>query len=159
MNEYAPVYTTRERIVNALKLMAWILPFYLVAELWFFDWLADYSRNANCYNYGNINGVHLIFYGIFFLMPLLFAVVLLLIEGKRSIKILKLGQNPLPNEKVLVPTKYKYGSAAKVQPFVFFSVIIFIIGLSIWGGFQAYELTKDIKPCSVNKSLNQIGTK
>ncbi len=157
MSEYAPEYTKRERIVLVLKMLAWAIPTYLVAQFWFFDWLSEYSENANCYNYGNINGVHLVLYGLFVFMPLSLGIILFLFEGVRSIKVIKFGQNPLPNEKVFRPTKYKYGAAAKVQPLGIFSIIIFLAGLSIWGGFQAHELTRDIKPCAVNKSLNQIG--
>ena len=154
MSEYGPEYTKRERIALVLKILAWVIPIYLVAQFWFFDWFSEYSENANCYNYGNINGVHLVFYGLFVFMPFSFAIVLFLFEGRRSIKVIKLGQSPLPNEKVLRPTKYKYGTAAKVQPLGVFSIILFLIGLSIWGGFQAHEITKDIKPCAVNNSLN-----
>lgn len=151
MSEDAPEYTKRERIILALKIAAWIIPIILVSELWFFDWLSEYVKNSNCYYYGKINGVHLVFYGLFVLMPLTFAIILFIFEGRRSIKVIKLGQNPLPNEKVFSPTKYKYGTAAKVHPFVLFSLILFLIGLSIWGGFQAKELTRDIKPCADNK--------
>ena len=157
--DYAPEYTKKERIVFVLKIMAWAIPLFVIAEFWFFDWLAEYSKNANCYNYGDINGVHLVFYGLFVFMPLSFATIIFLTEGRRSIKVIKLGQNPLPNEKVFRPTKYKYGIAAKVQPIGMFTAILFLTGLSVWGGFQAHDLTKDIKPCTVNKSLNQIGAK
>jgi len=157
MSEYAPEYTKRERIVLVAKAFAWAIPVYLVAELWFFDWLSEYSKNANCYTYGSINGVHLILYGAFVLIPLSLGIIMFLIEGKRSIRVIKLGQNPLPNEKVYRSTKYKYGAAAKVLPFVVLFIILSSIGLSIWGGFQAHELTRDIKPCAANKSLSQIG--
>jgi hypothetical protein len=149
MREYAPEYTKRERIIYVLKLLAWVIPIALFLKLWFFEWLTEFSRNANCYNYGSINGVHLVVYGLFVIMPLSFALVLFLIEGRRSIKIIKLGQNPLPNEKVLNPTKYKYGFAAKIQPFIMLSSILCLVGISVWGGFQAYETSKNIKPCAV----------
>ena len=147
MNNFAPEYTKRERISLILKIVAWMIPAYLVVQFWFFDWLSEYAANAHCYQYGNINGVHLLFYGLFVFMPLSFALLLFLIEGRRSLKVMKLGQNPLPNEKVLRPTKYRYGIAAKIQPLAIFSIMIFLIGLSIWGGFQAHALTQDIKPC------------
>ena len=152
--DYAPEYTKKERIIFLLKSFAWAIPLLLIAEFWFFDWLSEYSENANCYNYGDINGVHLVFYGLFVLMPLSFAIILFLIEGRRSIKIIKLGQNPLPDEKVFKPTKYKYGIRAKVQPIGAFSIMLFFIGLAVWGSFQAHDLTRDIKPCSVNNTFD-----
>jgi len=156
---YAPEYTKKERIIFVIKNMAWAILLFVFAEFWFFDWLSEYSKNANCYNYGDINGVHLVFYGLFVFMPLLFVVIIFFTVGQRSIKVFKMGQSPLPNERVFRPTKYKYGIAAKIQPIGLFSVILLLIGLSVWGGFQAHDLTKDIKPCTVNKSLNQIGAK
>ncbi|MES9969837.1 MAG: hypothetical protein ABW092_07355 [Candidatus Thiodiazotropha sp.] len=155
MSEYAPEYTKRERIVFILKLLALATPIYLMVQFWLADWIADFTKNAHCFNYGSINGMHLVFYGALTFLPLLLGIILFLFEGIRGIKIIKLGQNPLPDEKVFTPTKYKYGAAAKVQPFGIFSVIVFCIGLSIWGGFKAHEQTREIKPCTVNISLNQ----
>ena len=151
MNEYAPEYTKREKIILIIKIMSWAIPVFLIAEFWFFDWISEYSKNANCYNYGNINGVHLIFYGLFVFMPLSLAIIIFLLEGRRSIKVLKAGQNPLPNEKVLKPTRYKYGHASKIQPFIILSLILLIVAFSIWGGFQSHNLTQNIKPCEVVK--------
>lgn len=141
----------RERILLVIKVVAWTLPAFLIAQFWFFDWLSEYSENANCYNYGNISGVHLIFYGLFVFMPLFFAIIIFFLEGRRSIKVLKAGQNPLPNEKVFKPTKYRYGPATKIHPLVILSLILFMAAFSIWGGFQAYGLTQDIKPCEIVK--------
>ena len=148
MNEYAPEYSKKERIILVLKLLAWAVPVYLVAQFWFFDWLSEYARHANCYQYGNINGVHLVFYGVFVFIPLSVAFLLVLFEGRRSIKIFKLAQNPLPNEKVLRRTRYRYGWTAKVQPLVILTMILFLIGLSLWGGYQAHDITSSIKPCT-----------
>lgn len=151
--DYAPEYTKRERIEIALKNLAWAIPVVFICEFWLFDWFAEYSNNANCYKYGSINGVHLVFYGLFVFMPLLFAIILCLTEGRRSIKVFRLGQNPLPNEKVFSTTSYKYGLAAKAQPIVVLSVMLFLIGLSVWGGFQAHDLTRNIKPCDFRKNI------
>jgi hypothetical protein len=130
-------------------MLVWFFAAYLILEFWFFDWLSGYVEKDNCLEYSSIKGTHLLFYGLFVIVPLASAFVLFLVEGRRSIRVIKLGQNPLPGEKVLRPTKYKYGNQAKVQPFAFFAAILFLVGVSVWGGFQAYELTKTIKPCAV----------
>ena len=75
------------------------------------------------------------------------AIIIALFEGPRSIKIMRLGQNPLPNEKVFKKTKYKYGGKAKIQPVVIFCSIGLLFVFSIWGSLQAYKITQDIKPC------------
>lgn len=152
MINYAPTYTKRERIVWVLKQMLWFLPLYAATELWFFDWLVEYSHNANCYSYGHITGVHLIMYGIFVGIPLFFCTIIILFEGRRSIKIIRLGQNPLPGEKVFKKTTYKYGYKAKIQPITIFCFIGFFFIFLIWGAMQAYQITQDISPCLVTKS-------
>jgi hypothetical protein len=152
---YAPEYTKQERINLALKHGSWILPLFIIIQYYFFPWLKDYASHANCYIYGNghINGIHLLFYGLFIFMPLSFAVIVFITEGKRSIKVLKIGQNPLPGEKVFRPTKYKYGVTSKIKPLIVLVVIICFILTSVWGGFTAYNMTKIIKPCTANKAL------
>ena len=146
---YAPIYTKQERINLVLKYGSWILPFFIVMQYYFFPWLKEYAKNANCQFYfgESISGIQLLIFGTFALIPLSFAIVIILIEGKRSVKILKTGQNPLLNEKVLRPIKYKYGAAAKIQPFAIIIVIISLIFVSIWGGLQAQKLIKTIEPC------------
>lgn len=148
MNYYAPEYTKRERIVFVLKQMLWFLPLYAATELWFFDWLAEYSDNANCYYYGNITGVHLVMYGLFVGIPLFIGITIAIFEGRRAIKIFRLGQSPLPGEKVFKKTKYRYGYKAKIQPVAIFCVLGFFFVFSIWGSMQAYKITQDIKPCT-----------
>jgi len=133
---YAPIYTKQERINLALKHGSWILPIFIIMQYYFFPWLEEYAKTANCQFYfdGNISGIQLIIYGIFVLIPLSFAVVIILVEGKRSVKILITGQNPLPNEKVLRPIKYKYGVAAKIQPFVIIMAINNLSNIFIYMG-------------------------
>ena len=151
--EYAPMYTAKERVMLFLKNAVWVVPTYLFLEYWFFPNLGEYSSNANCYNYGPINGVHSVFYGIFVFMPLFFALMVFAISGFEAIEVFKIGQYPLPNKKVLNLTKYKYGLSAKLHALLFFICIMGFFGISIWGGFQAHKLTQHIEPCAANKSL------
>ena len=147
---YSPEYTQKEKIAIFVKNGSWMLLFYICFKYYFLPWLKNYAGSTHCYNYGDsyISGAHFIWYGAFTFLPLSIAVFLFLLEGKRSIKILKIGQNPLPNEKMFCPTKYKYGIAAKIQPSVILLMILFLICLSVWGSFQAPELIKLGKPCS-----------
>ena len=124
--------------------------FYICFQYYFLPWLRDYADSKHCYSYGSgyISGAHFIWYGVFTLLPLSIAVFLFLLEGKRSIKVLKIGQNPLPNEKMFRSTKYKYGIASKIQPSIILLLILFLICLSVWGSFQAQELIKLGESCS-----------
>lgn len=147
MSDYAPEYTNRERALFVIKQIFWVLLLYAAAQLWFFNWLAEYSDKANCYYYGDVTGVHLVMYGLFLGIPLSIAFIIAIFEGRRSIRIFRLGQNPLPGEKVFKKTKYKYGREAKIQPVVLLLFIGFLLVLAGWGSMQAYKITQNIKPC------------
>ncbi len=146
-DEFAPTYTTRERVVLLLKVLAIAMPILLLLELWFFDWLRNYAREANCHVYGDINGVHLLAYGVFVLIPLSSAFLSALLMGPRALRVLRAGQDPLPGEKVLRQTRYRYGRAARLRSYGLFAFILFFVGVSIWGILQAQKLTATIAPC------------
>jgi Flp pilus assembly protein protease CpaA len=95
--------------------------------------------------------VQLLLYGVFVGAPLSCALVILLLEGRRSYKVIRIGQNPLPGEKVLRKTKYRYGVAARVQPAALFAIMALLVGVSIWGSFQAQKLSRNITPCNDNQ--------
>lgn len=146
-NHFAPQYTMRERLRLVLILVAICLPIYLLGEFWFFDWLRDYAANANCHFYGSLTGVHLLFYSLFVGSPLSLVMLILAFEGRRSLRVLRLGQNPLPGEKTLRKTRYKSGWAARVQPGLLLAATIVLIGMSLWGVHQAQRLTQSVAPC------------
>ena len=149
--DYAPEYTTKERINIFLKTLAWAAPLVAALQFWFFPWLNQYVANAHCYQYGNFTGLHIIFYGLFIGLPLLMACMLLILEGKRSINIIKLGQSPLPSEKVLRPTKYIYGTQAKLKAYLFFAIMLLVLGLSVQGYFWAQPLITKIPSVDISK--------
>jgi len=148
MNDYAPMAGKRERIRLALILAAVILPLALVSHWWLLPALTRYARFANCYIYGDHNGMELLIYGALVVFPLSFALILLLILGPRSLRIIRAGQDPLPGEKVLRKTRYRYGRAAMLLPAMTAILVLVCIGFSIWGGFQVDKLTGNIPPCS-----------
>ena len=155
MNDFAPIVSTRERVMLFLKILAVAAPVYLLLQFWLFPWLQDYASFANCYFYGDITGVHLLMYGIFVFAPLSLALLIWLFEGRRCLRILRVGQNPLPGEKVLRKTRYRCGRAAMIQPFMLFLIIALLLGISVWGGFQAEKLTRAIADCS-SEQLQQM---
>jgi len=137
---YAPEHTKQERIKLVIKSASWALPLYICLRYWFFPWLEKYASNARCYDYGTFTGLHVLYYGIFIGMPLSFAVILFAIEGPKNIQIIRLGQYPMPGEKVLSPTKYVYGLRAKSIAILFFGILFFLVGLSIRGYYWAKDI-------------------
>lgn len=140
MSEFAPEYSKREKIVLVAKLLAVIIPLALLSQYWFFPALNEYAENAHCHQYGPVNGLDIVFYGTFIGLPLSLALVIFILEGRRSIKVLKIGQHPLPGEKVLKPTRYTYGWKAKIGPVLILVVIASLVGFSVWGTFAAQHM-------------------
>lgn len=147
MPEYAPLYSRKERIRIAVMLMLIVVPLLLVSQFWLIPGISDFTAVANCVFVGGVNGVQLLLYGVFVWMPLSFATLLLLLLGRRCIRIIRAGQDPLPGEKVLRPTKYRYGRAALLMPVLVLIIEIGMIGFATWGGFQAEKLGRTVLPC------------
>lgn len=146
MNEFAPEYSKKERLVLLLKHMTWAVPLFAITKYLFFPWLEVYAENAHCYTYGKITGTEVVFHGLFVGLPLMSAIIILLMEGRRCINILNLGQDPLPGEKVFMPTKYRYGFRAKSKAYIFILVVLFLIGLSIKGVSSASKVVEMVNP-------------
>lgn len=146
MNEFAPEYTKKERIVLMLKHAGWAIPLFASTKYIFFPWFEVYTENAHCYRYGNITGTEVVMYGLFVGLPALSAILVFLLEGPNCIKILRYGQSPLPGEKVFKPTKYTYGCRAKLKPLLIFIAIAFFIGLSVKGVYSANQIIHMVNP-------------
>ncbi|MDH3389958.1 MAG: hypothetical protein OEN02_18890 [Gammaproteobacteria bacterium] len=153
MNDHAPEYTRRERIVLAAKLGVALLLVYLLAQFWLLERISGYVEIANCLRYGDLNGMQLLLYGIFVISPLSLAALILALEGRRCIRVLRIGQNPLPGAKVLRKTRFKYGNAARVQPTLLFAVLLVLAGFALWGSFQVEKINRMIPPCSSEQLL------
>jgi len=152
--QYAPIYTTEERIKYFIRHSLWVVPLYLAVQFWFIPSLEEYSKIAHCINYGKFTGLHVVFYGLFVGLPVLMALILFLSVGIRSLKIIKLGQSPLPNEKVFTQTEYIYGSKAKLKAYGVFIYILFILGGGVLGYFSANEIISGVSNTST-KECNQ----
>ncbi len=105
--------------------------------------------------YGPLTGTHLIMYGVFVGLPFTLAVLLFGFEGVKAIKIIKVGQFPLPGQKVFKPTKYKHGNAARINGAILIAAVMFLFGMAVWGFGQAKEIAQEIKSCEINPSVNK----
>lgn len=158
MSDFAPMYSRRERIRLALILAGIFAPLILLSHFWLLPAINYYASHANCFYYGDTNGVEVVFYGVFVAIPLSSALVMLLILGPRSLRILKAGQDPLPGEKVLRKTRYRYGRAALRFPLVALAATLAFVGIAVWGSLQVDKMTFDIVPCSQQQKAD-IGIK
>jgi hypothetical protein len=147
MADFAPLYTTRERLWLALKMLAVAIPVYVAGYYGLFPWLRRYAETANCDRFAAFSGLELLLYGLLVGSPLSMAGLIWLIEGRHSLRVWRLGQSPLPGEKVLRRTRYRFGVRARIRPLVVFSMIALLAGIALRGGFLAAELVREIGPC------------
>lgn len=141
--EYAPEYTTQEKIQLLIKYLVWAIPTMLVFKFWFFPWLNQYAANAHCLQYGHFSGLDVLLFGTLIGLPLVFSVLLFFTIGRRYLKVIKLGQDPLPNEKTLRPTPYIYGAKAKLKAYFGLALIFFLFCLCFQGYFVAQSFSKN----------------
>lgn len=144
---YAPLYSKTERIKLVAIQFCWLIPSFLFFRFYFLPRFNEFAQHSECHEIGSINGARVLFFGIFVGLPLLLAASLFLLEGFRSIRAFKVAQYPPPNEKVFKVTRYRYGRSAKRRAAVPFLIILFLLGLGVWGGYQANDLSQAIKPC------------
>ena len=140
MPEYAPLYTKKEKMVSVLIHLSWSLPLLFISIYCLWPLFLDYIPYAHCNDYDFITGREIVWYLVLVAYPLIFASGLFLFQGKRNLKILKLGQFPLPNEKVNRRTKYKYGFKAKIKAYIFFTIIVASLIFSVYGYFLTSEI-------------------
>ena len=138
--EFAPEYTKGERVrfvaLGALAGAAVIS----VCQLWFFPWLRDFSASAPCRSFFGVNGIVLLMYGMFVGVPLLAAVLVGALVSRRGYKILRQGRVPPRGEKVFRPTPVQTGAKARWSGYMQLLSVVPLLGLTVWGAFQAQSL-------------------
>lgn len=147
--EYAPLYTTSEKLRLFSIHSCWLAPTLASWHYYLQPKIKELTANSGCYEFLSITGVKFLFFGVFVVLPLMLSAVIFLTQGLRSIRAFRTAQFPPPNEKTFRLTKYSYGRAAKSKASIYPSIIIFFLGLGVWGEPQAYDLTKEVKPCNL----------
>ncbi|SRR5690554_75158 len=156
MSDFAPEYTKKEKQIILLKHLAWATPLMITFQYLFLPWLEEFTDQAQCYQYAGLTGTELIFYGVFVGLPLTFSLLVLMLEGTRSIAIIRLGQSPLPNEKVFKPTQYSYGVRARIKPVCVLLIVVFLVGFSIKGLFSAQQLISSFDSSKTPKCPSEL---
>ena len=137
--DFAPEYSKKEKLYLLAKYLVPAGFFIVFMEYYLLPKFEFYVENIGCYDYNWFTGYELVFYGLFSGFPLVLAVVLFYIEGFRSLKVIELNQNPLPNEKVWKPTKYSYGFRAKIKPLAFLFTLFVLFILGVFGAYKAHK--------------------
>jgi hypothetical protein len=151
--EFAEEYTVRERV--RFVLLGVLIGALLVAacKLWFFPWLKEFSAVAPCRTVFGVNGLTVLWYGLFVGLPLHAAVLVGVTSGWRGYKVLRDGQCPPVGERVFRPTHIRRGSAARRIGYWHLGACLPLLALALWGGLQASDMARasrtQISSCGV----------
>lgn len=144
--EFAEEYTFRERIRMAARGVALGGLAILVWKLWLLPELGAFVVSAPCRVFFGANGMMVFWYGLFVGLPLLVFLLLGLTQGRRGLRILRDGQFPPIDEKVLRRTRIRRGAAARRIGYLHLFAPVPVIAFVIWGGFQAHRFAREFQP-------------
>lgn len=148
--EHAVEYTRRERtrfLLAGATLGAVLIG---ASQLWLFPWLKDFALNAHCRTVLGMPGLSALFYGIFVGLPLAAAILLSATVGRRGLRILRQGQVPPADEKVLRATLIRRGEQARLIGYAHLLIVLIAVVLAMWGFVQAGKLIESAPPVPSN---------
>lgn len=143
---FAQEYTAAERLRILLIGAVAGAGVIFAAKTWVLPWFQAFVSNAPCRTLFGVNGLTVLWYGLFVGIPLHVALLAMLVFGWRGYKTLRDRQYPPAKEKVLRPTKIRTGQRARLIAYLHFSAFIPFLALAIWGGFQADQMSGTVMP-------------
>lgn len=144
--EFAELRTPAERLrIFIICLLTGILVTYL-SKTWLFPSINEFAASAPCRKVLGIEGLTVLWYGLFVGVPLHGAILIAAVMGWRGYKILRDGQYPPLKEKVYKPTRILRGAPAKFKGYMHLLAPLPLLAMSIWGIFQAEEYSKTMRP-------------
>lgn len=139
-DDYVEQYSLRERL-------RWVgigLSLFGAVHLFWKHWgLARwdaFASNPHCYQLLGMEGVHLLFYGMFVGVPLTLALLGVLFGSRRGLRVLRDGQSPYKGEKVFQRTRIKRGGRARLIGWVQLLAPLGFLGIALWGMPTAHGL-------------------
>lgn len=156
--EFAEEYTLIERIrfIVIGTLVGLLIVF--SSKNWLFPWIEEFSGSAACREVLGIDGLVVLWYGLFVGLPLHATILVIVTLGWRGYKILRDNQVPPAKEKVFKPTKIRRGSEARRIGYIHLSAFLPFLMLTVWGSFQAAEISRTTRPkagtCVANQQDN-----
>lgn len=139
--EFAELYTTTDRIKFFVMYIVIGGALITLSKLFFFPWLKQFSSTAHCQTIVGMNGLVLLWYGIFIGIPLLAGILVASFMGYRGYKVLRDGQAPPIGEKVFKATRIVRGTKAKIIGYLQLFSFAPFLAFSVWGGLQAHTMS------------------
>lgn len=142
--EFAPLYSRRERWRILLKIALILVPVAVIFFLWFLPWLNTFLLSAHCQTLFGFNALTVTMVLMLALPPLLLALFLGVSEGPKSWQVYQLRQTPLPGEKVMKPTPYRYGTRALLRPIALLVIILLLVFFAVWSLWMVNQFSERI---------------
>lgn len=125
----------------------------LASRAWLFPRFREFVSVAPCAKVFGIDGLTILWYGLFVGIPLFAAGLTAATLGLRGRRILRDGQVPPIGEKVFRPTRIRRGARAVLAGRLHMAACVPFLVLAAWGFFQAHDMTATMRArpgaCSV----------
>lgn len=134
--EYAPEYSTPERIRTVLIYLAVCGAIVGASKFWLFPAVSEFAATSHCRSMYGIAGTKVFSYGLFFGIPLVMLISALWIpwQGWQSVQS---GQFPPPGKKVYRKTLIRRGDRAKRIGTLQMLAILPFVAMTGWGYLEA----------------------
>lgn len=156
--EFAEEYTKTERIRFVVVGTLFGAIAVILSKTFLFPWIKEFAVSAPCRKVFGIEGLTVLWYGLFVGIPLNATLLVGIAFGWSGYKILRDSQFPPDKEKVYRPTKILRGPKARLIGYMYLSAFLPFLALTVWGSFQADEMSRTKQPkvgvCTANKSAN-----
>jgi len=138
--EFAPEYSSKERLHKFAVVAPLVLGLYAAVEWWFLPVIRRFSDNAYCETVLGVPGQVVLFYGLFIGIPMLSGLLVCAMTINCSLKAIRARRYPPPGEKVFRRTKVKTGWSAVAIACGPIVITILLFCLACWGYGAATEL-------------------
>jgi len=146
--EYASQYSTRERWRHVLIGIPAAAVILAVCKWWAFPELRMFAQTAHCRTVLGIPGTSVLMYGVFVGLPLAASISIAAFEAPLAIRSIRMREYPPPGVKVHGKVRVRNGQSARLAAIRDLLAPTALGCIAVWGGFQASELARSLKPPS-----------
>jgi hypothetical protein len=149
-NKQAPVYSTKEKVRFALINLAIAIPLFLFARFYIIPVASEKIEQKSCATFGPLYDYEWYFFGLISLplfIMFIFSIKPFLFYGY---KVFKSEQYPLPGQKILRPTAYRYGLQAKISGMIFMLLSLCLLGLFVYSLHVCNQLLSTLDVCNTS---------
>lgn len=136
----------------ALQTKIFLIGFIIGAALaiffkkWLFPGVNEFAISAQCRTVFGIDGLTLLWYGVFAGIPLLTLLFAITTLGRTALKIFREKQYPVKNQKLFKPNKIFRGKQAIYFGFLHVLPVVLLLVCLIWGISQGNKASQTFKP-------------